>query len=143
LGIFPRQLALKKAEEYGLDLVEVAPQVNPPVCRIMDFAKYKYEQEKREREAKKHQRQSQLKEVRLSCRIEEHDYQIRLKHIQEFLEKGYKVRIRLFFKGREIIHQDIGKKLIDKLIKDTEKIAKIEKTPQMVSRSLILILGPK
>jgi len=143
LGIFPRQLALKKAEEYGLDLVEVAPQANPPVCRIMDFAKYKYEQEKREREAKKHQKQSQLKEIRLSCRIEEHDYQIRLKHIQEFLEKGYKVRIRLFFKGREIIHQDIGKKLIDKLIKDTEKIAKIEKTPQMIGRSLILILGPK
>lgn len=143
LGIFPRQLALKKAEEYGLDLVEVAPQANPPVCRIMDFAKYKYEQEKREREAKKHQKHSQLKEVRLSCRIEEHDYQIRLKHIQEFLEKGHKVRIRLLFKGREIIHQDIGKKLIDKLIKDTEKIARVEKPPQMIGKSLVLILGPK
>jgi len=143
LGIFPRQLALKKAEEYGLDLVEVAPQANPPVCRIMDFAKYKYEQEKREREAKKHQKHSQLKEVRLSCRIEEHDYQIRLKHIQEFLEKGHKVRIRLLFKGREIIHQDLGKKLIDKLIKDTEKIARVEKSPQMIGKSLVLILGPK
>jgi len=143
LGIFPRQLALKKAEEYGLDLVEVAPQANPPVCRIMDFAKYKYEQEKREREAKKHQKHSQLKEVRLSCRIEEHDYQIRLKHIQEFLEKGHKVRIRLLFKGREIIHQDLGKKLIDKLIKDTEKIARVEKPPQMIGKSLVLILGPK
>ncbi len=140
LGIFPRDLALKKAEEYVLDLVEVAPQGDPPVCRIMDFAKYKYEQEKREREAKKHQKHVQLKEIRISPRIGIHDYQVKLKHIQEFLEKGHKVKIRMFFRGREVAHQDIGRKLIDKLVVDTAKVAKIDKDPHMLGRALILIL---
>jgi translation initiation factor IF-3 len=143
LGIFPRELALKKAEEYDLDLVEVAPQVTPPVCRIMDFAKYKYEQEKREREAKKHQKHSQLKEIRISPRIDNHDYQVKLKHAQEFLEKGHKVKIRMFFRGREVSHQEIGRKLLKRLITDVEKVGKVEKEPQMLGRSLILILGPR
>ena len=108
----------------------------------MDFAKYKYEQEKREREAKKHQKQSQLKEIRISPRIGIHDYAVKLKHIQEFLEKGHKVKIRMFFRGREVAHQDIGRKLIDKLVADTEKVAKIDKDPHMLGRSLILILRP-
>ncbi len=108
----------------------------------MDFAKYKYEQEKREREARKHQKHSQLKEIRLSPRIDEHDYAIKLKHIQEFLEKGHKVRIRMFFKGREMSHQEIGKKIIDKLVKDVERIGRIEKEPQLMGRNLIVILGP-
>ena len=136
-------MALKKAADFGLDLVEVAPQANPPVCRIMDFAKYKYEQEKREREAKKHHKHTQLKEVRLSPRIDEHDYQIKLKHVQEFLEKGHKVRIRLFFKGREVTHQEIGKKLLERLVKDIGEKGKVEKAPQFMGRALILILGPK
>jgi translation initiation factor IF-3 len=136
-------LALRKAEEFDLDLVEVAPQVNPPVCRIMDFAKYKYEQEKREREAKKHQRHTQLKEIRISPRIDNHDYQVKLKHTQEFLEKGHKVKIRMFFKGREVSHQEIGRKLVKRLISDVERVGKVEKEPQMLGRSLILILGPR
>jgi translation initiation factor IF-3 len=143
LGIFPRELALKKAREFDLDLVEVAPGAQPSVCRIMDFAKYKYEQEKREREAKKHQKHSQLKEIRLSPRIDNHDYQIKLKHIQEFLGKGHKVRVRMFFRGREVAHQEIGRKLIDKLIADTERLGKVDKSPHMIGRALILILGPK
>ncbi|MCD6583922.1 MAG: translation initiation factor IF-3 [Candidatus Omnitrophica bacterium] len=143
LGIFPRDLALRKAEEFELDLVEVAPQADPPVCRIMDFAKYKYEQEKKEREAKRHHRHAQLKEIRFSPRIDNHDYQIKLKHIQEFLEKGHKVRVRMFFRGREVAHQEIGRKLIDRLITDVEKLGKVEREPHLLGRALILVLGPK
>lgn len=143
MGIFPRELALKKTQEYDLDLVEVAPGAQPSVCRIMDFAKYKYEQEKREREAKKHQKHSQLKEIRISPRIDNHDYQIKLKHIQEFLEKGHKVRIRMLFRGREVAHQEVGRKLIEKLITDIARLGKVDKSPHMLGRVLILILGPK
>ncbi len=134
---------MRKAEEFELDLVEVAPQADPPVCRIMDFAKYKYEQEKKEREAKRHHRHAQLKEIRLSPRIDNHDYQIKLKHIQEFLEKGHKVRVRMFFRGREVAHQEIGRKLIDRLITDVEKLGKVEREPHLLGRALILVLGPK
>lgn len=143
LGIFPRDLALRKAEEAELDLVEVAPTANPPVCRIMDFAKYKYEQEKRAREAKRHQKHSQLKEIRLTPRIGAHDYQIKLKHIQEFLEKGHKVRVRMFFKGREVAHQDLGRKLMSKLTDDIARVGKIEKDAIMLGRSLIIVFSPK
>jgi translation initiation factor IF-3 len=143
LGVFPRDMALKKADEAGSDLVEVAAQAVPPVCRIMDFSKYRYEQEKREREVKKHQKQAQLKEIRLSPRIDIHDYGVKLKHVIEFLEKGHKVRIRMMFRGREIAHKDIGNKLIAKLVEDINKVGKIEKEAQMLGKTLILILGPK
>ena len=143
LGIFPREIALRKADEDDLDLVEVAPQAQPPVCRIMDFAKYRYEQEKREREVKKHQRQLQLKEIRITPRIGNHDYEVKLKHIIEFLEKGHKVRIRMFFRGREMSHKEIGKRLIGKLILDVEKQGKIDREPQMFGKALLMTLGPK
>ncbi|UCD15372.1 MAG: translation initiation factor IF-3 [Candidatus Omnitrophota bacterium] len=143
LGIFPRELALRKADEAGLDLVEIAPQAKPCVCRIMDFSKYKYEQIKREKEAKKHQKQAQLKEIRLRPRIDNHDYEVKLKHIKEFLAKRHKVRIRMMFRGREMAHKELGKRLIDKLTKDIEKDGKIDKEPQMLGRTLVMILGPK
>lgn len=143
LGIFPRDLALKKAEEAGLDLVEIAPQANPPVCRIMDFSKYKYEQIKREKEAKKHQKQSQLKEIRLRPTIDNHDYEVKLKHIKEFLVKRHKVRIRMMYRGREMSHKDIGKRLIDRLKQDTEKEGKVDKEPQLLGRTVVMVLGPK
>lgn len=143
LGIFPKELALKRADEADLDLVEVAPQAQPPVCRIMDFAKYSYEQEKREREVKKHQKQVQLKEIRVSPRIDTHDYEVKLKHIKEFLEKGHKVRIRMFFRGREMAHKDLGYRLIGKLMQDIDKIGKVEKEPIMLGKALIMVLGPK
>lgn len=143
LGIFPKELALKKADEAELDLVEVAPQANPPVCRIMDFSKYRYEQEKREREVKKHHRQAQLKEIRISPRIDVHDYEIKLKHVKEFLEKKHKVRIRMYFRGRELAHKDLGKRVIERLIQDIDKTGKIDKEPIMLGKALVLVLGPK
>jgi len=143
LGVFPKDIALKKTEEFDLDLVEVAPSANPPVCRIIDFSKYKYEQEKREREVKKHQKRAQLKEVRVRPGIDIHDYEVKLKHIREFLEKKHKVRIRMWFRGREIAHKDIGKRVIDKLLKDVEKVGRIDREPHMMGKNLILILSPK
>lgn len=143
LGVFPREIALKKAEEYGLDLVEVAPAAEPPVCRIIDFAKYKYEQIKREKEVKKHQKQAQIKEVRISPRIGEHDYEIKLKHIKEFLENRHKVRIRMFFRGREIAHKELGNKIIEKLLQGIDKVGRIDREPHMLGKALILILSPK
>lgn len=143
LGIFPREAAFKKADEFDLDLVEVAPQADPPVCRIIDFSKYKYEQEKREKEVKKHQKQVQLKEVRIRPSIGIHDYEVKLKHIKEFLEKKHKVRVRMWFRGREITHKEIGNRVIDKLLKDIEKIGRIDREPHMLGKTMVLILSPK
>ncbi|MBU1367152.1 MAG: translation initiation factor IF-3 [Candidatus Omnitrophica bacterium] len=143
LGVFPLNIALKRADESDLDLVEVAPQVNPPVCRIVDYSKYKYEQEKREKEAKKHQKQTQLKEIRMRPRIGEHDYGIKLKHIKEFLEKKHKVRIRMFFRGREMAHREIGNKLIKNLMEDVKEIGKVDRNPLMLGKTLVMIIGPK
>ncbi|MFH1772604.1 MAG: translation initiation factor IF-3 [Candidatus Omnitrophota bacterium] len=143
LGIFPKAMALSKANELNLDLVEVAPAAKPPVCRIMDFSKYRYEQEKREREVKKHQKQSQLKEIRLRPRIGKHDYEVKLKHIKEFLEKKHKVRIRMMYKGREIAHKDIGDRLISQLIQDIDKIGRVDRDPHMFGKTLVMVLAPK
>lgn len=143
LGVFPRDIALRKAEEFELDLVEVAPSANPPVCRIIDFSKYKYEQEKREREVKRHHKQTQLKEIRISPRIGIHDYEIKLKHVREFLEKRHKVRIRMWFRGREIAHKEIGNRLIDKLLKDVEAIGRVDREPHMLGKTLVLTLSPR
>jgi len=143
LGIFTRDLALRKAKEFDLDLVEVAPQADPPVCRIIDFAKYKYEQDKREKEVRKHQKQAQLKEVRIRPRIGSHDYEVKLKHIKEFLEKRHKVRVRMWFRGREIAHKDIGNKVIEKLLKDVEKVGRVDREPHMMGKTLVLILSPR
>jgi len=153
LGVFPIEQALKKAEEFDLDLVEVAAQAKPPVCRIIDFSKYKYEQNKREREIKKHQKQAQLKEVRIRPRIDPHDYEVKLKHIKEFLEKKHKVRVRMWFRGRErvrmwfrgreIAHKDIGHKVIDKLLKDVEGVGRVDREAHMLGKTMVLILSPK
>jgi translation initiation factor IF-3 len=143
LGVFPLEMALRKADELDLDLVEVAPQANPSVCRIIDFTKYKYEQDKKEKEQRKHQKHAQLKEVRIRPRIGSHDYEVKLKHIKEFLEKRHKVRVRMWFRGREIAHKDIGDRIIVKLIKDIEKEGRVDREPRMMGKTLVLVLSPK
>jgi len=143
VGVISRDIALEKAEGMDLDLVEVAPQASPPVCRIIDFSKYKYEQKKREKEVRKNQKQTQLKEVRISPRIDVHDYEVKFKHIKEFLEKKHKVRIRMWFRGREIAHKEIGSRLIDKLLKDIEGVGRVDREPHMLGKTLVLILSPK
>jgi translation initiation factor IF-3 len=131
------------AEEAELDLVEVASQASPSVCRIMDFSKFKYEQEKKERESKKHRKTQQTKEVRLRPAIDEHDYKTKLGQAEKFLKKGKKVRFRLRFKGREMKHKEVGLKIIDKVANDLSSVGKIDKPPQHMGRMLIMIMGPK
>ncbi len=143
LGIVSLQEALRKAEEEGLDLVEVAPNANPPVCRIMDYGKYKYQQQKKLQEAKKKQTQSQLKEVKLRPKIEEHDFQFKLKHIRRFLKEGSRVKVTMRFKGREIVHTDLAKSVLVRIVKEVEEISRLEKSAFMQGRIMIMILAPK
>ena len=143
LGIVTIQKALEIANQYELDLVEVAPAAAPPVCRIIDFSKYKYDQEKKEREAKKHQKQGKLKEIRLKPNIDPHDYQTKLKHTLEFLKKKDKVRINLFFRGRQMEHLDLGRKILDKFIVDTHNDGQIEKEPVLEGRIMSMVISPK
>jgi len=143
LGIVAIQKALEIANQYELDLVEVAPAAAPPVCRIIDYSKYKYDQEKKEREAKKHQKQGKLKEIRLKPNIDPHDYRIKVEHAIAFLKKKDKVRINLFFRGRQMEHIDLGRKILDKFIVDTREDGTIEKEPGMEGRIMSMVISPK
>jgi len=143
LGVASIQKALDTANQYELDLVEVAPQANPPVCRIIDFSKFKYDQEKKEREAKKHQSHGKLKEIRLKPNIGEHDYQIKLKQVVTFLKKRDKVKINLFFRGRQFEHMDLGRKLLDKFMLDTQNDGQVEKQPYLEGKIMYIVVAPK
>jgi len=143
IGIVPLEEGLKIAQQRELDLVEISAGASPPVCRVMDFNKYKYQQEKRAKEAKKKQKQVHFKEVRFKPRIEEHDYQVILKRARKFLERGDRVRVRVFFRGREMAHPELGDVVMKKLLGDVEDIATVEKTPSREGRYLITILFPK
>ena len=143
LGVVSIQNALDIANQHELDLVEVAPQANPPVCRIIDFTKFKYDQEKKEREAKKHQRQSRLKEIRLKPNIDDHDYEIKVKHAIGFLKKKDKVKVSLFFRGRQMEHMDLGRKILDKFIIDVQNDGQVEKEPVLEGRIISFMVGPK
>lgn len=142
-GIVPVEDAIKRAKEKGFDLVEVAPQTNPPVCRIMDYSRYKYDQEKKEREAKKRQRQIRLKEIKLKPNIEEHDYQVKLAYLKKFLTRRDKAKITLMFRGREMSHIDIGRRILDRIIIDTNDIGVLEKPPMREGRFMTMVIGPK
>jgi len=143
VGIVPLKDALRMAQEVNLDLVNIAPQATPPVCRIMDYGKYKFEQGKKEKEARKKQKVITVKEVRFSPTIEEHDFNTKLRHVIGFLEKGDKVKCSLRFKGRQIAHTDIGQSVMKRIMEATQDIATIEKKPLMEGRSMIMILAPK
>lgn len=143
LGIMPIKEGLRIAAEQGLDLVEVAPQAKPPVCRIMDYGKYKYEQSKRERDARKKQRVINVKEVKIRPRIENHDFQVKVKNARRFLSDGDKVKVTLMFRGREITHASLGHDLCLKFYKELEDLAVMEKEPKVEGRNMIMILAPK
>jgi translation initiation factor IF-3 len=143
LGVVPIKEGLRIAVEQGLDLVEVAPQAKPPVCRIMDYGKYKYEQSKRDREARKKQKVIEIKELKLRPKIEEHDFQVKVKNAQRFLLDGDKVKVTLMFRGREISHSELGRSLSLKLFKTLEDQAIMEKEPRIEGRNMIMILAPK
>lgn len=143
LGVVAIQKAQELANQDELDLVEVAPSANPPVCRIIDFSKFKYDQEKKEREAKKHQRQGRLKEIRLKPNIDSHDYETKVKQAIAFLKKKDKVKINLFFRGRQMEHLDLGRKVLDKFIMDTQNDGQVEKQPALEGRIMSFVIAPK
>ena len=142
LGVLPTRDALAKARELGLDLVEVAPTSRPPVCRIMDYGRYKYEQSKKTKQARKKQHQVKVKEIKMRPKIETHDYDFKKKHIIEFLEEGEKVKVTLQFRGREMAHTDLGRKILDRLAKELEDLAKVESAPRQEGRIMVMMLMP-
>lgn len=143
IGIMDIQKALKLAKSKQLDLVQVAPKANPPVCRIMDYGKYKYEQSKKEKEAKKKQKVINVKELRMSPNIEEHDLQVRIKNARRFLKEGDKVKVTIKFRGREITHNSLGKEVLENFAESVKDLAVIEKKPKLEGRNMIMILAPK
>lgn len=142
LGVMSPREAVKIAAEKGLDLVEVAPNAAPPVCRVMDYGKFKYEQSKKEREAKKNQKVIVVKEVKLRPNIEDHDFHTKARNAIKFLEAGDKVKVTIMFRGREITHPQLGKVLCDRLAEDLKDIAKVEKEAKVEGRNMIMILTP-
>ena len=143
MGIVATQDALQKAREAGLDLVEVAGQAKPPVCRIMDYSKYKYDQEKKAREARKHQKVVHMKEIKIKPNIEEHDYQVKLHHLKRFLTRGDKAQLTMVFRGREMSHMDIGKKILDRVVTDLIEVGEVENGPKREGRSIIVNFMPR
>ncbi|MBC7107156.1 MAG: translation initiation factor IF-3 [Firmicutes bacterium] len=143
LGIMSAREALRLAEELQLDLVEVAPQARPPVCRLMDFGRYKYEQSKREREARKRQRSVELKEIKFRPRIEEHDFRVKLRNATRFLNDGDKVKVTIIFRGREIVHTQLGEQLMNRLASELAELATVERAPRLEGRQMVMILAPR
>ena len=143
MGVMSPRDALQRAEEVGLDLVEVSPNANPPVCKIMDYGKYQYEKNKRAREARKKQTKVVLKGMQFRPDTAEHDYQFKKRHVEDFLKNGWKVRATVRFRGREMLHTELGKNLLSRLKDELEEIADVEQPPRMETRIMSMILAPK
>lgn len=143
LGVVATREAIIKAADVGLDLVEVAPNVSPPVCKILDYGKLKYENQKKKSEARKKQKTIDVKEVKFRPNIEQHDYEVKMKAMRRFLEEGDKVKVTLRFRGREMVHQHLGMKVLDRVRTETEEMAKVEQMPMMEGRQMIMVLAPR
>lgn len=143
IGIMSLRDALQLAAEQQLDLVEVAPTAKPPVCKIMDFGKYRYEQQKREKEAKKKQKVVTVKEVKLRPNIEQHDFNVKLKNALRFIEDGDKVKVTIMFRGRELSHPDLGKQILIKMAEELKELVVVEREPKLEGKNMIMILSPK
>jgi translation initiation factor IF-3 len=143
LGIMTKEDALQRAEEGGLDLVEVAPDAKPPVCRIMDHGKFKYQQSKRLQQAKKRQTIIIIKEIKLRPKTEEHDYQFKTKHVRRFLQDGHKAKVTIMFRGREMAHVELGRRILDRIAVDMEEICTVEQMPKQEGRNMTMVLGPR
>ena len=141
-GVVPTFDALKLARERGLDLVEISPKAIPPVCKIMDYGKFKYQLAKKAQEAKKKQTVIQLKEMKLGLKIEEHDLMFKIKHVRDFLQEGCKVKIIIMFKGREVLHVDMGEKLAQKMIESIKDVGELEQKPKFDGRNIVMVFAP-
>ncbi|MEM8980317.1 MAG: translation initiation factor IF-3 [Pseudomonadota bacterium] len=141
-GVVSPAKAMAMADEAGLDLVEISPNASPPVCKIMDFGKYKYEQQKRESEARKKQKTIEVKEVKFRPNTDTHDYDVKMRNVFKFLENGDKVKVTLRFRGREMAHQNLGRELLERVAEDTKDFGKVENMPKMEGRQMVMMIGP-
>ena len=143
LGVVPLYQALSIADEAGLDLVEISPNAEPPVCKLLDFGKFKYEQQKKENEARKKQKVIEIKEIKMRPGIDDHDYEVKRRAMERFLAEGDKVKVTLRFRGREMVHTDLGAKVLDRVKADLAALAKVEQTPKMEGRQMTMVISPK
>jgi translation initiation factor IF-3 len=143
VGVVPIRDAILRAEAAGLDLVEIVPNANPPVCKILDFGKFKYEEQKRKNEARKKQKIIEVKEIKMRPGIDDHDYDVKMKAIHRFLEEGDKVKVTLRFRGREMAHQEIGAKVLDRVQEDLAPLAKVEQYAKMEGRQMTVVFAPR
>jgi translation initiation factor IF-3 len=142
LGIMPPHLALQKAAEHGLDLVEVSPESKPPVCRIMDYGKFKYTQKKKTAEAKKHSSTTTIKEVKFRPKIEAHDYNFKVERIKYFLLEGHKAKVTMMFRGREITRQDMARNIMQRIAEDVKEAGQVESFPKLEGRNMVMVVAP-
>ena len=142
VGVVTPTRAMDLAEAAGLDLVEISPNASPPVCKIMDFGKFKYEQQKRESEARKKQKVIEVKEVKFRPNTDTHDYEVKMRNVYKFLENGDKVKVTLRFRGREMAHQNLGRELLERVAEDTVEMGKVENMPKMEGRQMVMMIGP-
>jgi len=143
VGVVSARDAMQRAENAGLDLVEISPNADPPVCKILDYGRFKYEAQKKKNEAKKRQRVIEVKEIKLRPNIDEHDYVVKMKNCHKFLSEGDKVKVTLRFRGREMAHQDLGMKVLIRVRDDMAELAKVEQLPKMEGRQMIMVMAPK
>jgi len=143
IGVVTLREGLVMAEEAGLDLVEVSPNAEPPVCKILDFGKFKYEAQKKKNEAKKKQKVIEVKEIKLRPNIDDNDYGVKMRNMRKFLEEGDKVKVTLRFRGRELAHQDLGMKVLEKVRDDLEDLGKVEQIPKMEGRQMVMVIAPR
>ena len=142
-GVVSIDDALEIADEAGLDLVEVSPQVSPPVCKVLDYGKYKYEQQKKANEARKKQKTFDVKEIKMRPGIDEHDYQVKMRSVRKFLDNGDKVKMTIRFRGREMAHQDLGLKVLTRVREELDEIIKIEQMPKTEGRLMVMVIAPR
>ncbi|MGJ8624351.1 MAG: translation initiation factor IF-3 [Yoonia sp.] len=142
VGVVTPERAMVMADEAGLDLVEISPNANPPVCKIMDYGKFKYETQKKEAEARKKQKIIEIKEVKFRPNTDSHDYEVKMRNVFKFLENGDKVKITLRFRGREMAHQQLGRELLERVAEDTKDTGKVENFPKMEGRQMVMLIGP-
>lgn len=143
LGVVPLAKALAVAEEAGLDLVEIAPMANPPVCKVMDYGKYRYQEQKKAQEARLKQKQIQVKEIKLRPGTDENDYQIKLRNLRRFLEEGDKAKVTLRFRGRELSHQELGMRQLERIREDLADLGVVEQMPRLEGRQMVMVIAPK
>ncbi len=143
IGIVPIREAIAQAEETGFDLVEISPNAEPPVCKLLDFGKFKYEQQKKKNEARKKQKIIEVKEIKLRPNIDDHDYDVKMRAATNFLDEGDKVKVTMRFRGREMMHQDLGMNVLMRVKDQLDPLAKVEQTPQLEGRQMTMVLAPK